>query len=81
VELKDLGQSFTEWHLDEDGIVVDSRPAGAEIWRGVKVRNHHQLRAGSELHLVLANGDALTLDYRAAMVVRLPRAQEPGRAG
>lgn len=79
VELVDRGQDFTEWHLDEDGVVVDCKPHQAEIWRGVKVRNHHQLRAGVRLHLLLANGDERTLDYPADMVYRLPRPVQ-GRA-
>lgn len=30
-------QNFTEWDVDENQIVVDSRPRGKAIWKGTKV--------------------------------------------
>ncbi|MGE4241744.1 hypothetical protein [Ramlibacter sp.] len=72
VRLHDAGQAFTEWDLDAQGVVLASRPAQAEIWRGVRVRNHRQLRCGAVLELTLHDGRALTLMYPADMVMRLP---------
>lgn len=74
VELEDHGQDFLEWDLDEAGVVLDCRPFQAALWVGVRVRNHARLRAGSPLLLTLVNGDEITLNYPAAMVMRMPRA-------
>lgn len=65
------GQPFKEWDLDAAGVVIACRPAGAEVWLGVTVLNHKQLRHGTALTLRLANGQTSTLKYKAAMVARL----------
>ena len=33
------GQDFDEWDIDRDGIVVDSRPFQASVWRGYRIVN------------------------------------------
>lgn len=37
ITFEDRGQDFLEWDIDEDGVVVDSRPFQAGIWRGTFV--------------------------------------------
>jgi len=80
LELEDHGQDFTTWDLDEDGVVIDSQPFQASVWRGVRVRNHRLLRAGAQLQLTLEDGRELTLNYPVAMVMRMPRPMQR-RAG
>jgi hypothetical protein len=75
VQLEDRGQDFTEWDLDEDGVVVACRPCQEIVWCGVKVRNHATLRCGSTLLLTLSDGRETTLNYKAAMVGRVAPAQ------
>ena len=37
IKFRDDGQSFTEWTLDKEGEVLDSKPFDAELWRGKKI--------------------------------------------
>ncbi|EEF78404.1 hypothetical protein [Methylophaga thiooxydans] len=37
IVFEDRGQDFLEWDIDEDGVVVDSRPFQAGIWSGTFV--------------------------------------------
>lgn len=79
VHLVDQDQDFTEWDLDAGGVVLDSRPFQAEVWRGVRVLNHLSLRIGQQLQLELADGTRRPLKYPAAGVMRMPK-PEQGRA-
>jgi hypothetical protein len=71
IQLEDQGQDFLEWDLDEDGVVVDCRPAQSWLWIGVRVVNDRTLRRGSKLQVITNSGDEITLNYPAAMVTKL----------
>ncbi len=46
VEFADNGQDFLHWVVNAEGVVIDSRPFQADVWRGLKVTNLAQLKAG-----------------------------------
>ncbi len=37
IVFENKGQAFQEWVIDENQIVIDSRPAGKGIWGGTQV--------------------------------------------
>lgn len=37
IHFEDKGQDFLEWDVDQNGMVVGSRPYQADVWRGCEV--------------------------------------------
>lgn len=59
---EDRGQDFLEWDIDEDGVVVDSRPFQAGIWKGKLVSN---VKVGEHPTIMnLRDGEQRQLNYR-----------------
>lgn len=46
IEFADNGQDFLRWVVDAEGVVIDSRPYQADVWRGLQVTNMAKLKAG-----------------------------------
>ncbi len=46
ITFDDWGQSFREWHVDENGIIQDCRPYQFGIWYGLHVKDHTDLKPG-----------------------------------
>lgn len=55
VFLKDDGQDFLEWDINEKGEVVDCRPFQGNIWIGTKVHNKN-IRPGDRLDITTKDG-------------------------
>ncbi len=49
IYFEDHGQDFLEWDIDDEGFVVDCRPAQSDIWNGHHVLNHSSLKKGDKV--------------------------------
>jgi hypothetical protein len=79
VHLEDHGQDFTEFHVNDQGVIVDARPFQAWVWSGWKIEN--KIRKGGMLRL-RKGFQGMSLKYRVISVVpgtanASPKAQEP----
>lgn len=39
IHFQDKGQDFTEWTVNDEGVVVDCQPFQASVWVGLKIYN------------------------------------------
>jgi len=70
IKLVDGGQDFTEWVINDAGVVVDAQPFQADIWIGTVVHNHNTLSKGDILRCTLPFGarGMVSLNYPVASV-------------
>lgn len=47
IEFEDHGQDFLRWHLDKDGVVIESQPFQNFAWKGLAVFEIDNLKPGS----------------------------------
>jgi hypothetical protein len=62
VEFQDDGQDFLEWDIDDNGVVVESRPFQTMVWGGSKV-DTGTMRKGRRLAIVTSRGTPLEIIY------------------
>jgi hypothetical protein len=74
IRFVDHGQDFSEWDLDKDGFVIDSRPCQATQWCGNCVMNFGKLRAGGKVVIFTHTDGKLTMNYRIQSLTPGPAA-------
>ncbi len=79
VYLRDLGQDFLEWDI-EDGVVVESRPFQGWLWNGTRVHNEN-IRRGDRLDITPKTGIRMTINYPVERVKRVSEKRQPEKVG
>jgi len=57
----DHGQDFLRWTVNEHGVVIDSQPFQASVWRGMEVPNVADLKEGDIVELIVRDPGKPTL--------------------
>jgi hypothetical protein len=73
IRFKDGGQDFSEWDINSEGCVIDSRPCQAFAWCGVFVMNYDKLKVGGTVKIFRHDvGMVLMMNYRIAILTTGP---------
>lgn len=67
-------KDFSEWDLNAEGFVIDSRPCQASVWCGDHVVNFAKLRSGGEVVLFTYHSGKIVLKHRIKALVYGPAA-------
>ena len=67
IELEDHGQDFLEWDIDENGVIVETRPFQGWVWNGDTLRN---LRTGRHPAISHKGAEFKRLNYPIKSVRR-----------
>lgn len=68
LKLADHGQDFLEWHIDENGVVVERRPFQSWLWNGSIVLNHKEIAPGDYIRFLNKYNEERTLKYPVVAV-------------
>jgi hypothetical protein len=68
VEFADNGQDFLQWDI-ERGVVVDSRPFQASVWKGTKV-DIRRAEVGQLLPVVTPSGRTSQIIYPVVAITK-----------
>lgn len=49
IRFEDHGQDFLTWEVNEIGVVVDSKPFQAALWRGCVVKQVDNIKPGDQV--------------------------------
>ncbi len=53
IEFENIGQEFTTWKVNQDGVVTDCQPLQKKVWLSTKVVNLKKLKSGGLVNLSL----------------------------
>jgi hypothetical protein len=65
-------KDFSEWDIDSQGCVIDSRPCQASVWCGAFVMNHDRLKVGGKVTLFTHGSGKLVVNHRIAALTPGP---------
>lgn len=64
IELEDCGQDFTEFHVNDQNVIVEARPFQTWVWAGLRIAPR-LVRSGVKLSLLKEGSDKpMKLRYR-----------------